>query len=161
MALFRGRRAAGGIARLSDVLARTRESARTEKHVPAARRRLASSQWDLAADLVARVAACLGPLAEATRTGRAMSLSDAAELLLTALRASAADETGSDAALWQGAGAAALAYGGFSFTKETHRAEIGPLKLSVQEKQNVNIPSWVGLAAIVAGVVLLVVPTKR
>jgi TRAP-type C4-dicarboxylate transport system permease small subunit len=59
------------------------------------------------------------------------------------------------------AGAAALAYGGFSFTKETHRAEIGPLKLSVQEKQNVNIPSWVGLAAIVAGVVLLVVPTKR
>ena len=59
------------------------------------------------------------------------------------------------------AGAAALAYGGFSFTKETHRAEIGSLKLSVQEKENVNIPSWAGLAAIVAGVVLLVVPTKK
>ena len=58
-------------------------------------------------------------------------------------------------------GAAALAFGGFSFTKETHRAEIGPLKLSVQEKENVNIPSWAGLAAIVAGVVMLVVPTKK
>jgi hypothetical protein len=59
------------------------------------------------------------------------------------------------------AGVAALAFGGFSFTKETHRAEIGPLKLSVQENQNVNIPSWAGLAAIIAGVVLLVVPTKK
>jgi multidrug transporter EmrE-like cation transporter len=59
------------------------------------------------------------------------------------------------------AGAAALAYGGFSFTKETHRAEIGPLKLSVQEKQDVNIPSWLGIAAIVAGVAMLVVPTKK
>jgi multidrug transporter EmrE-like cation transporter len=59
------------------------------------------------------------------------------------------------------AGVAALAFGGFSFTKETHRAEIGPLKLSVQEKENVNIPSWAGLAGIIAGVVLLVVPTKK
>ena len=59
--------------------------------------------------IVARVAACLGSLAEAVRTGRAMSLSAAAELLLTALRASAADQTGSDAALWQDAGGAALA----------------------------------------------------
>ena len=58
------------------------------------------------------------------------------------------------------AGAAALAFGGFSFTKETHKAEIGPLKLSVQEKENVNIPTWLGLGAIVAGVVLLVIPRK-
>ncbi|MGZ5035863.1 MAG: hypothetical protein ACXWG1_09580 [Usitatibacter sp.] len=59
------------------------------------------------------------------------------------------------------AGVAGLALGGFSFTKETHRAEIGPIKLSVQEKENVNIPSWLGLAAIVAGVVMLVVPSKK
>jgi multidrug transporter EmrE-like cation transporter len=59
------------------------------------------------------------------------------------------------------AGAAGLAFGGFSFTKETHKAEIGPLKLSVQEKENVNIPSWLGLAAIVAGVVVLVIPRKK
>ena len=59
------------------------------------------------------------------------------------------------------AGGLALAYGGFSFTKETHRAELGPLKLSVQEKENVNIPSWAGLGAVLAGVVLLVVGGKK
>ena len=58
------------------------------------------------------------------------------------------------------AGALALAYGGFSYTKETHKAEIGPLKLSVAEKDRVNVPQWAGLAAIVAGVVLLVVGKK-
>src|SRR3981189_625151 len=40
------------------------------------------------------------------------------------------------------AGVLALAYGGFSFTKETHKAEIRPLKLSVQEKEQVNVPQW-------------------
>jgi hypothetical protein len=59
------------------------------------------------------------------------------------------------------AGVAALAYGGFSYTKETDKAQFGPLKLSVQQKENVNIPGWLGIAAIVAGVVMLVVPTKK
>lgn len=59
------------------------------------------------------------------------------------------------------AGVAALAFGGFSFTKETHKAEIGSLKLSVQEKENVNIPMWAGIAAVVAGVVMLVIPGKK
>ena len=59
------------------------------------------------------------------------------------------------------AGALALAYGGFSFTKETHKAEIGPLKLSVKEKESVNVPQWAGIAAIVAGVAMLVVGGKK
>ena len=59
------------------------------------------------------------------------------------------------------AGALALAYGGFSFTKETHKAEIGPLKLAVQEKERVNVPQWAGIGAIVAGIVLLVLPSKK
>jgi multidrug transporter EmrE-like cation transporter len=59
------------------------------------------------------------------------------------------------------AGAAALAYGGFSYTKETHRADIGPLKLSVQEKEQVNVPQWAGIGAIVVGVVLLVLPKGK
>ena len=54
-------------------------------------------------------------------------------------------------------GALALAYGGFSYTKDTHKAEIGPLKFSVQERDRVNVPQWAGIGAIVAGVVLLVV----
>ena len=58
------------------------------------------------------------------------------------------------------AGAAALGFGGFSYTKETHKADIGPVHLAVQEKQEVNIPMWAGLGAIAVGVVLLVLPRK-
>jgi multidrug transporter EmrE-like cation transporter len=58
-------------------------------------------------------------------------------------------------------GVAALAYGGFSYTKETHKAEIGPLKIQVAEKEQVNIPQWAGIGAIVAGIVLLVVGPKK
>lgn len=53
------------------------------------------------------------------------------------------------------AGGLALAYGGFTYTKETHQAKIGPIELSVKDKETVNIPVWVGVAAMVAGAVLL------
>lgn len=55
------------------------------------------------------------------------------------------------------AGVLGLAFGGFSYTKETHKAEIGPLKLSVKEKEDVNVPLWASIAAVVAGLVLVVV----
>jgi hypothetical protein len=54
-----------------------------------------------------------------------------------------------------------LTYGGFSYTRETHQAKIGPLELQVQEKEYVNIPLWAGVAAIVVGGVLLVTGGKR
>ena len=38
----------------------------------------------------------------------------------------------------------ALAYGGFSYTRQTHDAKIGPLEISVSEKQRVNVPVWGG-----------------
>lgn len=53
-------------------------------------------------------------------------------------------------------GIVALAYGGFTYTKTTHDAKIGPLEFSVKDKEHVNIPVWAGVAAIVAGGVLLV-----
>ena len=59
------------------------------------------------------------------------------------------------------AGILGLAYGSFSFTKETHDAKIGPLELQLKEKETVNIPVWAGVGAIVIGVVLFVVPMKR
>jgi TRAP-type C4-dicarboxylate transport system permease small subunit len=54
------------------------------------------------------------------------------------------------------AGVLGLVYGGFSYTKETHRATIGPLELSVKDKETVNVPVGAGIAAIVIGGVLLV-----
>lgn len=59
------------------------------------------------------------------------------------------------------AGVLALAYGGFSFTKETHEIKLGPLAVSVQEKQTVNVPIWAGVGAILIGAALLVVGGKK
>lgn len=53
------------------------------------------------------------------------------------------------------AGALALAYGGFSYTSETHTADVGPIHMSVDEKERVNVPVWAGVAAIVVGGFLL------
>ena len=58
------------------------------------------------------------------------------------------------------AGIAGLVYGKFTYTKATHEAKLGPLDFSVKEKQTVNIPLWAGIAAIVAGALLLVVPRR-
>jgi uncharacterized membrane protein YidH (DUF202 family) len=55
------------------------------------------------------------------------------------------------------AGGLALAYGGFTYTKDTHQAKLGPIELSVKETETVNIPIWAGLGLVVAGVVLLFV----
>ena len=54
------------------------------------------------------------------------------------------------------AGGLGLAYGGFSYTKETHQTKIGPIEFSVKDTERVNVPIWAGVAAIVAGLVLLV-----
>ncbi len=54
------------------------------------------------------------------------------------------------------AGILGLAYGGFSYTKETHSSKLGPIELSVKDKERVNIPVWAGVGAIALGGVLLV-----
>ena len=58
------------------------------------------------------------------------------------------------------AGALGLAVGGFTYTKERHEAQLGPIELSVEEKGTVNIPVWLGAGALIAGVLLLVVRRK-
>jgi hypothetical protein len=52
-------------------------------------------------------------------------------------------------------GALGLIYGGFSYTSDRHRADIGGLHVQMDERERVNIPLWVGIGAIVGGVVLL------
>jgi hypothetical protein len=49
------------------------------------------------------------------------------------------------------AGALALAYGGFSYTSETHEAKLGPVEIAITEKQRVNVPVWAGVAFLVVG----------
>ena len=59
------------------------------------------------------------------------------------------------------AGVLALAYGGFTYTKDTHDVKLGPIELSIEEKKTVNIPIWAGIGAILVGGFLLIGARKR
>ncbi len=59
------------------------------------------------------------------------------------------------------AGVLALAYGGFSYNKESVGAKLGPIELKVTEKKTVNVPMWAGVGAIVVGGVLLVLGGRK
>jgi len=59
------------------------------------------------------------------------------------------------------AGLLSLVYGGFTYTKETQAAKLGPIELTVNEQRTVNVPVWAGVAAIVAGGALLLVSNKK
>ena len=58
-------------------------------------------------------------------------------------------------------GVLGLVYGSFSFTKETHKADLGAVELSVNDKETVNVPVWAGVGAILLGSVLLLVGSKQ
>jgi hypothetical protein len=53
------------------------------------------------------------------------------------------------------AGVLGLVYGSFSYIKETHETTVGPVELSVKDKQIVNVPVWAGVGAIAIGGMLL------
>jgi TRAP-type C4-dicarboxylate transport system permease small subunit len=59
------------------------------------------------------------------------------------------------------AGVLGLLYGGFSYTKDTTKAKLGPIELTVKETETVNVPVWAGMAAIVAGGALLLLGSKK
>jgi TRAP-type C4-dicarboxylate transport system permease small subunit len=58
------------------------------------------------------------------------------------------------------AGILGLMYGGFTYTKDTHEANLGPIELSVKDKETVNIPAWAGVGAIVIGGGILLLGSK-
>ena len=58
-------------------------------------------------------------------------------------------------------GLAGFFTGGFSFTKDTTAAKIGPLELTVQEKESVNIPQWLSLGAVAVGALVLVASFRK
>jgi len=52
-------------------------------------------------------------------------------------------------------GILSLTYGGFTYTKDRDKAQIGPLHIQVEDKEHVNIPVWMGIAGAVGGAALL------
>ncbi len=59
------------------------------------------------------------------------------------------------------AGVLALVYGGFSYVSDTHTTKLGPIKITTQDKERVNIPIWAGVVAVAAGAVLLLAKNKK
>jgi hypothetical protein len=59
------------------------------------------------------------------------------------------------------AGVLGLVYGSFSYTRETHEAKLGPLEMSVKEKETVAVPVWAGVGAIAVGTVLLLAGNRK
>jgi len=59
------------------------------------------------------------------------------------------------------AGVLGLMYGSFSYTKATHKAKLGPIELSLRDRQTVNVPVWAGVGAIAIGGVLLLFGSKK
>ena len=59
------------------------------------------------------------------------------------------------------AGVLGLGYGSFSFTKETHDVKLGPIEMSVKEKETVNVPVWAGVGAIAIGAALLLLGGRK
>jgi TRAP-type C4-dicarboxylate transport system permease small subunit len=58
-------------------------------------------------------------------------------------------------------GSLGLIYGGFTYTKDTHEANLGPIELSVKDRGTVNIPVWAGVGAIVIGGMLLLLGGRK
>ncbi len=58
-------------------------------------------------------------------------------------------------------GVLALVYGGFSYISDTHTTKLGPIKITTQDKERVNIPLWAGVGAIAVGAVLLLSAGKK
>ena len=59
------------------------------------------------------------------------------------------------------AGALGIAYGGFSYTKDTTAVKLGPIELTVKERETVNVPLWAGIGAIALGAALFVMGGKK
>lgn len=59
------------------------------------------------------------------------------------------------------AGVLGLVYKGFTYTQETHTADLGPLEFKVKEKKTVDIPVWASAGAVVVGAGLLLVNRQK
>jgi hypothetical protein len=58
-------------------------------------------------------------------------------------------------------GLVGILWGGFSYTREKTVVDVGPFKATTQTRETVPFPPVAGAIALVAGVLLLVLPGRR
>lgn len=59
------------------------------------------------------------------------------------------------------AGILALVYGGFTYTADTHEANIGSMSISIDDERRVNVPVWAGVGMLLVGGVIFATSLKR
>lgn len=59
------------------------------------------------------------------------------------------------------AGVLALVYGQVTYTKDSESVDLGPIEFAVKEQETVNIPTWAGAGAIVAGAAMMAFPLLK
>lgn len=59
------------------------------------------------------------------------------------------------------AGTLGLVYGGFSYTKETHKGKLGPMEFAIEDRETVAVPVWLSVGTIAVGVGFLLVGGRR
>lgn len=58
-------------------------------------------------------------------------------------------------------GLAGLAWGGFTYARERHNVDLGPVDITTTEKKTVPIPPAAGAVAVAAGLVLILFDRRR
>ena len=58
-------------------------------------------------------------------------------------------------------GIVALVWGGISYTREEKVVDLGPLEATAETRETIPLPPLLGGIALVAGIVLLVIPSRR
>ena len=58
-------------------------------------------------------------------------------------------------------GIVALAYQGITYTTKERVVDLGPLKVETEREKTIPLPPVVGVAALVGGIVLLVISGRR
>jgi len=58
-------------------------------------------------------------------------------------------------------GIVALVWGGISWTRKETIVDLGPIQATAERRERIPLPPVVGGIALIAGVVLLVVPARR
>ncbi len=59
------------------------------------------------------------------------------------------------------AGILGLIYGGFTYTKSSREAKIGPLEMTMKQQQTVDVPIWAAVGSIVVGAGLLLAGSRK
>lgn len=65
------------------------------------------------------------------------------------------------AVLLVAAGLFGLVYHSFDYPKSVHEAKLGSVEFAVKSEGRTHIPEWAGVAAVVAGTLLLLVPGRK